>query len=66
MKDNAKVIRFHIKNRNVQRLVFVKITFEKCTLNFNFENSEVVIKMMIPNLQPLLALNVSTCLRVFM
>ena len=39
-KDNVEVIHFH-KNMSVQDLVFVQITFEKCTPNFYFENGEV-------------------------
>ena len=63
MKDNVKMIHFHIKGRSVHSLIFMKIT---CTTNFYFENCEVGIKTTIANLQPLLALNVSTCLRIFM
>ena len=57
---------YHIKSRDVQDLVFMQITFENCTLNFYFENSEIGIKKTIANLQPFLAWNVSTCLRIFM
>ena len=42
MKENVEVIHFHIKSRGVQGLVFVQITFKNCTLNFYFENSEMV------------------------
>ena len=49
MKDNAEVIRFHIKSRGVQGIIFVHITFEKCTTNFYFQNSEVGIKKAIAN-----------------
>ena len=67
VKDNVEVIHFHIKSRGVQGLAFVQITFENCTLNFYFENSELGIKKTIANLQqPLLAWNVSACLRIFM
>ena len=52
------MIHFLIKGSGVQDLVFVKITFEKCTTNFYFENSEDTIKTTIANLQPSLALNV--------
>ena len=40
----GKVIHFHIKFRGVQGLVFVQITFEKCTTKFYLENGEVCIK----------------------
>ena len=50
MKDNVEVIHFHIKSRGVQGFIFVEITFEKCTLNFCFENGEVGIKTTIANL----------------
>ena len=50
MKDNIGVIHFHIKYPGVQALVFVQITFEKCTSNFYFENSKVGIKRTIANL----------------
>ena len=66
MKDNIEMVHFHIKRRGVQGHVFVPITFENCTLNFYFENGEFDIKKTIANLQPLLAWNVSACLRIFM
>ena len=66
MKDNVEVIHFHVKYRGVQDLIFVQITCENCRLNFYFENSEIVIKKTIVNLQPLFAWNVSACLRIFM
>ena len=50
MKDNVEVIHLHIQHRGVQALVFVQITFEICTTNFCFENSEVITKMTIANL----------------
>ena len=50
MKDNIGVIHFQIKYPGVQALVFVQITFEKCTSNFYFENSKVGIKRTIANL----------------
>ena len=53
MEDNDEVIPFHIKDRCVQALVFVKITFEKCTTNLCFKNGEVGIKTAIG--YPLLA-----------
>ena len=59
------MIHFHIKSRGVQDLVFVQITFENFTSNFYFENSEVGIKTKIVNLEPLLAWNVTACLRIF-
>ena len=65
-KDNIKVIHFHIKSRGVQDLVFVQITFENCPLKFYFGNSGIGIKKTIANLHPLLAWNVSACLRIFM
>ena len=52
MKDNVKVIHFHIKGRGVQGIVFVQITFEKYTTNFYFQNSQVGIKTKIASLQP--------------
>ena len=33
MKDNFKMIHFHVKRRCVQGLIFVQVTFEKCTTN---------------------------------
>ena len=66
IKDNVKNIHFHVKRRGVQGQDFVPITFENCTLNFYFENGEFGIKKTIANLQPLLAWNVSACLRIFM
>ena len=59
MKDNVKVIHFHIKRRGVQSLVFVQITFEDRLTNFCCENGEVDIKTTVANLQPLLVSNVS-------
>ena len=47
MKDNVEVIHFYIKRRGMQGLVFVQITFEKCTTNFYFENGEVDMKTTI-------------------
>ena len=44
MKDNVKVILFHIKSRGVQGLVFVQITLEKCATNLFFENGEAGIE----------------------
>ena len=49
------------KSRGVQGLVFVEITFEKCTTNFYYENGEVGTTMAIDNLWPFLAWNVSAC-----
>ena len=49
MKDNARVIHFHIKSRGVQGFVFGQIAFEKCTTNLYFENGKVAIKMIVPN-----------------
>ena len=40
MKDNVEVIHFHVKINGVQDLVFVPITCEKWTTNFNFENGK--------------------------
>ena len=65
MKGNVELIRFHVKSRGVQDLVFVQITFEYCILNFHFENSEIDLKKTIANLHPLFAWNVSTYLRIF-
>ena len=48
MKDNAELINFDTKSRRVHGLVFVQITFEKCTTKFYFEN--VSIKTAIANL----------------
>ena len=45
MKSNVEVIHFYIKTRGVQGHGFVQITFENCTLNFYFENSEIGIKL---------------------
>ena len=59
---------WNIKCRSVQGHVFVQITFENCTLIvffFFFENRETGIKKTIVILQPLLAWNVSACLRIF-
>ena len=50
MKDNIEVIDFHVKSRSVQGLVFVKITVEKYTKKYYFENGKVVIKMTIVSL----------------
>ena len=50
MKDNVKVIYFHMKNRGADGLVSVHLTFETCITNFHFENSEVGIKATIANL----------------
>ena len=66
IKDYVEVIHSHIKSRSVQGLLFVKITFKKCTTNFYFENGKVGIKTTIVNLQPVLAWNVPVCLRIFM
>ena len=49
----------------MQGLVFMAVTFEKCTTNLYFKNCEVGIKARIANLQPLLAWKVSACLRTF-
>ena len=40
MEDNVEVIHFHIKSRDVQGLVFVQITFEKCNANLYSENAQ--------------------------
>ena len=50
MEENVEVIHFHIKSRGVQGLVFVQITYEKCTTNFYFENSKFGIKTTNGNL----------------
>ena len=50
MKDNFEVIHFYIKCGDIQGLVFVQITFEKCTTNPYFENGEVDIKTTTGNL----------------
>ena len=50
IKDKVEVIHFHIKRRGVQSLVFAKITFEKCTTNFYFQNDKVGIKTTTANL----------------
>ena len=50
MKDNVKVIHFHIEGRGVEGVVFVQITFEKYTTNFYFQSSQVGIKTKIANL----------------
>ena len=65
MKDTAEVIHFDIKVRGVQGLLFVQITFDKCTTNIYFENGKVGLKTTIANFQPLLAWNVSAYLRMF-
>ena len=49
MKDNVKVILFHIKSRDVQGLAFVQITFEKCTTNLFFEDGKVSIETTTTN-----------------
>ena len=64
MKDNVKVIHFLIKRRGVQSLVFVQITFENRITNFYSENSEVDIKTIVANLQPLLVSNVFAYLHI--
>ena len=66
VKDNVKVIYFHIKSRGVQGLIFVQIPFEKYTTHFYFENGEVGVKTTITNLQPLLARKISAYLRILM
>ena len=66
MKDNVELVHYHIKSRGVQSSVLVQIAFEKCTLNFYFENSEVGIKTIMANLQPLLALSFFFGLHIFM
>ena len=66
MKVNLEVSLFHMKSRGVQGLVFVQITFENCTLNFYFENSEIGKNKTVVNLEPLLAQNVSACVRIIM
>ena len=40
---------FHAKNRGMQGLVSVKITFQKCTTNSYFENGGVGIKTTVTN-----------------
>ena len=65
MKDNVEVIHFDIKVRDVQGLLFVQITFDKCTTNIYFENSKVGLKTTSANCQPLLTWNVSAYLRMF-
>ena len=50
MEDNVEVIQFHIKSRDVLGLVFVQITFEKCTTNLSFENKKVGIEKTVGNL----------------
>ena len=50
IKGIVKIIYFHIKGRRVQGLVFVQITFEKCTANLYFENGVVGIKTATVNL----------------
>ena len=52
IKDNLDVIHFHINSRGLQDHVFVQITFENCTLNFYFENGEIVIKKQSSNCSP--------------
>ena len=47
MKDNVKVIHFHIKSRSLQDLIFVQISFENYSTNFYFENAEVGIKAVV-------------------
>ena len=64
MEDNVKVIHFLIKRRGVQSLVFVQITFENRITNFYSENSEVDIKTIVANLQPLLVSNVFAYLHI--
>ena len=56
---------WNIKCRSVQGHVFEQVTFENCTLNFFFENSETGMKETIAIFQPLLAWKVSACLRIF-
>ena len=41
IKDNAEVIHVHIRSRGVEGLIFVQVTFEKCTKKFYFEDGEV-------------------------
>ena len=65
MKDNVKVIHFHVKSRGVQGPVFIQTTFEKYTTNFYLENSEFGIKMTIVNLYHLLVWNFSAYLHIF-
>ena len=65
MKDTVEVIHFDIKVRDVQGLLFVQITFDKCTTNIYFENSKVGLKATSANCQPLLTWNVSAYLRMF-
>ena len=50
MKNNIEVIQFDIKSWGVQGLVIVQVTFEKCTISFNFENGEAGIKTTIADL----------------
>ena len=45
MKDNAEMIHFHIRSRGVQDLVFVQITFEKCSTKFCFKNEKVGVNL---------------------
>ena len=54
MKDSLEVIHFHVKSRGTQGLVFVQITFERCTINFYFEKGKVHIKTTIADLYSLL------------
>ena len=49
MEDNVEVIHFHIKRRGVQGLVFLQITFEKCTANLYFENAQDSTEMAVVN-----------------
>ena len=44
MKYNVEVIHFLIKNRGVQGLAFMQITFKKCTTNSYSKNGEVGVK----------------------
>ena len=50
MKDDVKVIHFHIKSRAVEGLVFVQITFEYCITNLYFENGKIGLDASISNL----------------
>lgn len=52
MKDNVQVIHFHIKNRGVQGLAFIQITFEEFTTNLYFVNGKIGIKTTNANLYP--------------
>ena len=65
MKDSLEVIHFHVKSRGTQGLVFVQITFARCTINFYFEKDKVDIKTTIADLYSLLVWNISAYWRIF-